>query len=205
MRRHAWIYVLALLLIAACVCVILHSVEETAANRPIVFIGFTNTFTFLRSSKGFQPSSNWLDFRVTGPLSLANGMVTPSKFEIVNFEGTTKGGVALFKTRVRSVIYFQDDFDSDGERFLRFKGQPPGVNLKEYHFKYPGFYKIGLNPPITLPREPWRLLVQIRGDLPGRTNRLAAFVRTVGQKCGFNMANAEWLDSRIWVDIPGKP
>ncbi len=69
---------------------------------------------------------------------------------------------------------------------------------------YP-YWRMKFAVPVTLPQEPWRLRLQIQGDLPGRTNRLKAFVRSFGHKCGFNMVEAEWLDSSIWVDIPGKP
>ena len=67
------------------------------------------------------------------------------------------------------------------------------------------FWRMEFGVPASLPKVPWRLLLQINGDLPGQTNRFGAFVRNIGQKCGFNMANAEWLDTKVWVDIPGRP
>ena len=183
MRRHRWIYVIALVLIVVSACVIVGLATQKAPPNPFTFAGFTNTIDRSALISLGVTTSNLVELRYIYHLSVETIQKYPS-FPIPNFlpnirrsQGFGKGGNELFNR---------------GDRNFALGG---GSDVWDLVFSV----------PVPLPKEPWRLLLQVQGDLPGRTNRFKAFVRSVGQKCGFNMAKAEWLDTKVWVDIPGKP
>ena len=169
-----------ILLLVVGVFVIAGLVKQKAPAVPFTFYHFADTdFSQTLDNLG-HPVSNWVELHYLDQVPVEKPHPSrPRLPKVRRLHGFRKGGDELFSLGNPSC-------------FLRPRDDKPVSAL-------------GICLPEPPPKEPWRLLLQFQGDINGRSNRLKAFVRTIGEKCGFDMAKAEWLDTKVWVDIRGRP